>query len=198
MISVVIPTRDDARRLGPCLGALTPGLSHGVLREVIFADAGSTDDTAEIADLTGARFMAGASLRAAGAAARGPWLLIIAPAAVLDAGWPDAARRHVLRGDRRAGWFPLRAEDAGLSAAARVALRTWRARLLARPALENGLLIARALCHRLTTQDDCGDARRAHAALVGALGRRRLSPLAARVTLTPDAPHEGPDPPEAQ
>ena len=70
MISVVIPTLNAASRLGPCLGALGPAVLDGMLTEVIFTDGGSTDDTAEIADLTGAEFIAGPSGRG-GQLARG-------------------------------------------------------------------------------------------------------------------------------
>jgi glycosyltransferase involved in cell wall biosynthesis len=181
LISVVVSTRNDGPRLGPCLGALTPGLIDGLIRDVIFADAGSTDATAEIADLTGARFLPCAGLAEAAAAARGPWLLLLSPAAVLAPDWPEAARRHLMRGEGRAGWFPCRADDGGLRAGAGAALCTLRARLLARPRPDNGLLIAKTLFAQ-------AGAPAGHARLVRALGRRRLAPLAARVTVVASSP----------
>lgn len=187
MISVVIETRNDGPRLGPSLGALTPGLIAGLVREVIFADAGSTDATAEIADLTGARLLRDARLAEAVAAARGPWLLLLSPRAVLAPDWPEAARRHLMRGEARAGWFPRRSDDAGLRAEAGALLGNMRARLFARPRSENGLLVAQALAATLCAARETPVAD--HRALVRALGRRRLAPLASRVTViapTPD------------
>jgi len=55
MLSVVIATENAERNLVPTLAALVPGAMAGVVREVIVADAGSSDATAEIADSAGCR-----------------------------------------------------------------------------------------------------------------------------------------------
>ena len=55
MISVVIATQDDERTLGQTLAALVPAAVDGLVREVILADAGSTDHTLAIAEDAGAR-----------------------------------------------------------------------------------------------------------------------------------------------
>jgi dolichol-phosphate mannosyltransferase len=54
-ISAVVPARDEAARIGPCLEALVadPGL-----REVIVVDDGSSDETAALARRSGARVIA--------------------------------------------------------------------------------------------------------------------------------------------
>jgi len=51
-ISVVVPARDEAARIGPCLQALA---RDGDLLEVIVVDDGSTDGTAQVARAAGAR-----------------------------------------------------------------------------------------------------------------------------------------------
>ena len=69
-ISVVIPARDEAARIGPCLDGLA---GDPDLLEVIVVDDGSTDDTAAVAAARGARVVT------AGAAPAGwvgkPWAL---------------------------------------------------------------------------------------------------------------------------
>ena len=45
MLSVVIATENAEQRLVPTLAALVPGAMAGVVREVIVADAGSSDAT---------------------------------------------------------------------------------------------------------------------------------------------------------
>src|SRR5580700_2007291 len=55
MLSVVIATENAERTLVPTLAALVPGATAGIVREVIVADAGSSDATALIADAAGCR-----------------------------------------------------------------------------------------------------------------------------------------------
>ena len=58
-VSLVIPGRNCARTLRPCLEAVVPMLSRGALREIIFVDDGSTDDSAAVARSVGVRVIAG-------------------------------------------------------------------------------------------------------------------------------------------
>lgn len=60
-VSVVIPARDEAGRIGPCLEAV--GRMAGVT-EVVVVDDQSTDPTARIAERAGARVVAGQPLPA--------------------------------------------------------------------------------------------------------------------------------------
>ena len=64
-ITIIIPTLNAADRIGPCLGALGEGLFEGLIREVIFADGGSCDAIAEVADEIGATLITAAKGRAA-------------------------------------------------------------------------------------------------------------------------------------
>ncbi len=58
MLSAIIATHESERALVPTLAALVPGATAGLLGEVIVADAGSRDATAEVADIAGCRFIA--------------------------------------------------------------------------------------------------------------------------------------------
>src|SRR3972149_5743616 len=86
MLSVIIATHESERTLVPTLAALVAGAAAGLLGEVIVADAGSRDATAEIADIAGCRIISsnaplGTRLKAAAGRTRTPWLLF------LRAGW---------------------------------------------------------------------------------------------------------------
>ena len=98
MISVVLATLNDQRRLGETLAVLVPVFVDGLVRQVIIADAGSSDATLEIADDAGATIVGG-DLQAGIAAAKEPWLLLLDPGARLPPGWDDALRTHIAGGD---------------------------------------------------------------------------------------------------
>ncbi|MGZ3344295.1 MAG: glycosyltransferase [Caulobacteraceae bacterium] len=100
MMSVVIATRDDGRTLGQTLAALVPAAVDGLVREVILADAGSTDETLAIAEDAGARVVrcdgpAEARLLEGCKAARAEWLLILEASVSAPHGWEPAAGRHM-------------------------------------------------------------------------------------------------------
>ena len=89
----------------PTLAALVPGATAGLLGEVIVADGGSRDATAEVADVAGCRFMAsseplGMRLKAAAATARTPWLMFLRAGCVLGARLGRAADRFIEAADR--------------------------------------------------------------------------------------------------
>src|SRR5262252_5214479 len=82
MLSVIIATDESERALVATLAALVPGATPGAVREVIVADKGSRDQTAEVADVAGCRLVGVASPlagrgRAAGAVARASWLMFL-------------------------------------------------------------------------------------------------------------------------
>jgi glycosyltransferase involved in cell wall biosynthesis len=184
MLSVIIATHESERTLVPTLAALIPGATAGLLGEVVVADAGSRDATAEVADVAGCRFMVSsdplaARLKAAAASTRTPWLLFLRAGCVPEPGWVAAADRFLQATDaiedagRAAVFRPPGAADLlrpGLSeliALLRVALGGG-----ARP--EQGLLIARRFYNRLGGHPAGTDTE---AALLRLIGRRRIAML---------------------
>ena len=184
MLSVIIATHESERTLVPTLAALVPGATGGLLGEVIVADAGSRDATAEVADVAGCRFMAsgaplGARLKAAAASTRTPWLMFLRAGCVPEPGWVAAAERFIettdlLNDAERAAVFRppgvadlLRPGLAEVIALLRVTLGGG-----AKP--EQGLLIARRHYDALGGHPDDTDAE---AAMLRRIGRRRLAML---------------------
>ncbi|HXW24054.1 MAG TPA: glycosyltransferase [Xanthobacteraceae bacterium] len=111
MLSVIIATDESERALVSTLAALVPGATAGAIREVIVADKGSRDKTAEVADIAGCRILVSpaplaARLRAAAALARGDWLMFLRPGTTPDATWIAEVMRFVeqaeLAGEREA------------------------------------------------------------------------------------------------
>jgi len=182
MLSAIIATHESERALVPTLAALVPGATAGLLGEVIVADAGSRDATAEVADIAGCRFMAsseplGARLKAAAASTRTPWLLFLRAGCVPEQGWVEATERFIEAsgGSERAAVFRppgvadlLRPGLAELIALLRVTLGGG-----ARP--EQGLLIARRHYERIGGHPGGADAE---TAMLRRIGRRRLVMLA--------------------
>jgi len=184
MLSVIIATHESERTLVPTLAALVPGATAGLLGEVIVADAGSHDATADIADVAGCRFISssallGTRLKAAAVSTRTPWLLFLRAGCVPEPGWIAAADRFMQATDalddaaRAAVFRPPAAADLlrpGLSeviALLRVAFGGG-----AKP--EQGLLIARRFYDVLGGHPEQADAE---AALLARLGRRRIAML---------------------
>ena len=184
MLSAIIATHESERALVPTLAALVPGAISGLVTEVVVADGGSRDATAEVAEVAGCRFMAsgeplGARLKSAAKSTRAPWLMFLRAGCVPEAGWVSAAERFIEATDRldttRAAVFRppgvgdlLRPGLAELIDLARVMLGGG-----ARP--EQGLMIARRHYDSIGGHPD-GDS--AEAALLRRLGRRRIAMLA--------------------
>jgi glycosyltransferase involved in cell wall biosynthesis len=192
MLSVVIATENAERVLVPTLAALVPGATAGIVREVIVADAGSTDATAMIADAAGCRIDViaaplGHRLRQAAAGARASWLMFLRPGAVPDWTWVEETRRFIeqaeLRGrsDARAAAFRRASEADTLGAALVEALGLIAATLGARPRPQQGLLIAKTLYERLGGHRDRDTDPEAK--LLRRLGRRRIAMLRSRTMM---------------
>jgi len=186
MLSVIIATHESERSLVPTLSALIPGVTIGLLGEVVVADAGSRDATAEVADIAGCRFIAsseplGARLKAAAASTRGPWLMFLRAGTVLEPGWVGSVDRHIEKanlfdgGARAAVFCPSGAADLLRPRLAEV-LAMLRALLGGSPKPDQGLLIARGLYDELGGHQPHDNAE---AALLRQLGRRRIAMLGA-------------------
>jgi glycosyltransferase involved in cell wall biosynthesis len=181
MLTTIIATHESERTLVPTLAALVPGSTAGLLNEVIVADAGSADATAEVADFAGCRFMSSAEplglrLKSAAAIARTPWLMFLRAGCVPEPGWVGAAERFMqtAAAERAAVFRPpgitvlMRPGFAELLALLRVAFG-------GAPKPEQGLLIAHAFYDALGGHDGGTDAE---AGLLRKLGRARIAMLA--------------------
>lgn len=183
-LSVIIPTLNAADRLGPCLGALGEALFEGLIAEVILADGGSSDDIALVADGVGARLVEaprgrGRQLAAAASTAQGSWMLFLHADSVLDAGWHEAAHRHIADHPDRAGFFALRFDVSHVPARLVAGWANLRAGWLGLPYGDQGLLVSRAL------YDSVGGYPEIELMEDVALSRRlrgRLRPLGAGIT----------------
>jgi glycosyltransferase involved in cell wall biosynthesis len=103
MITVVLPTHNSAARLVHVLPLLVPAAVDGLVKAVVFADAGSTDATLAIAEDSGARVVqaagdAGTRLAAGCAAARSAWILALGDDLVLPEAWRTPVEAHLAGG----------------------------------------------------------------------------------------------------
>jgi glycosyltransferase involved in cell wall biosynthesis len=182
MLTVIIPTRESERPLVRTLAALVPGAAAGVIREVIVTDAGSSDATAEVADIAGCQFVVSdqplaARLTAAAAMARSAWLMFLQPGTVPDATWIDEVARFI-DGEQARDPDVSRAaafRPAPASGAARPALleafSLMRLALGGRPKPQHGLIVARHVYDAMSGHRDHADPE---ADLMRRLGRRRI------------------------
>ena len=190
MLSAIISTQNSERSLVLTLSALVPAAAAGLLAEVVIADAGSRDATADVADIAGCRFTSstealGLRLKAAAATVRSPWVMFLRAGAVPQPGWIEAADHFVqttglLDDAGRAAIFRL----PGLTNAVRPGfaelLATVRAAIARGPRPEQGLLIARRLYDAIGGHSPGDDAE---AAIFRRLGRQRLVVLPAAITI---------------
>jgi len=125
MISVVIPARNAENTLAATLSSLVPSAVDGIVRQVIVVDGGSSDRTADIAEMAGADVVVstpgrGGQLAQGAALARFPWLLFLNADTALESGWERIATafmRRVDRGEQQqaAGAFAFRIDDRGIA-----------------------------------------------------------------------------------
>jgi glycosyltransferase involved in cell wall biosynthesis len=158
MLSAVIATNDSERALVPTLACLVPGVTAGILRDVIVADAGSSDATAEVADIAGCRLIVapgplGARLMAAAHSARGSWLLFLRAGMVLEHSWVAEAVRFIADNESspqaRAAIFRAAGPGGGMRSTFAEVLALLRFAFARRAGAEQGLLIARSFYRQL-------------------------------------------------
>jgi glycosyltransferase involved in cell wall biosynthesis len=157
MISVVIPTSNSARLLPRCFDSLIPGVVRGVVRDVVIADGGSSDETFAIADAAGAHFVSagktrGAQMAAGAEAARGEWLLFLHPETALEPGWENEADSFLEQATLerpRAAVFRFAVDDFGGHARRTEAIVSVRSNVLGQPCGGQGLLIPKRFYQKL-------------------------------------------------
>jgi rSAM/selenodomain-associated transferase 2 len=193
MISVVIPTLNAERHLARTLTALVPAAVDGLVREVIIADGGSTDATADIAEAAGATFITaergrGQQLLAGASQAKSPWLLFLHADTILQSPWEEDAFRFMRSVDvgdaaEAAGVFRFALDDSGVGARILEAAVHLRGFVLRLPYGDQGLLISRRLYDEvggfqpLALMEDVEMVRR--------LGGRRITRLRATALTSP-------------
>lgn len=191
VLSVIIATHNSERWLVPVLSALVPGVTAGLLREVILVDSGSTDDTAVIADAAGCALLhsvgdAGVRLRQGAGQARGRWLMFLSPKSLLEEGWvrevahfTDTAERRGAT-DRLAATFRLAVDGYGLRPRLGEAMAVARTAVLGMPHPGQGLILSRRHYDRLGGHPPGVKAERR---FVSRLGRRSIHLLRTHVLL---------------
>jgi rSAM/selenodomain-associated transferase 2 len=159
-LDVVIPALDAAAEIDAALASLAEGrrdeAGDGLIGEVIVVDGGSSDDTRARARQAGARVIEGprgrgAQLAAGASASLAPWLLFLQADTRLQPGWsgPVAAFMEAGPDGAKAAAFTLAFDDASLHARALASLANWRARRLALPYGDQGLIVSRFLYDRI-------------------------------------------------
>jgi len=152
MISVVIPTLNAAAHLPRALAPLVQGMAHGLIKQVIIADGGSTDETLEIAEAAGCEIVVSEpgrakQIRAGVQVSRANWLLLLYPGTALEQGWVNEAERFMSQPQarKRAAAFRLAFDDASPSARSVVFWARLRGRVMKLPYGDQGMLISRLL-----------------------------------------------------
>lgn len=179
MLSVIIPTEGKEPPVVATLAALVPGVTAGLIQDVVLVDRGETDTIARVADVAGCDYLVCNGSRAEAIAAgvkeaRAPWLMFLRPGTVPDLSWIDETAQFI---DRMTSSPTPRAAilryarspyaDQGLRAIAAQALRR-----LSGPSPDQGLVIARRHFEALGGYP--AGRRDAERILLRKLGRTRL------------------------
>ena len=156
VLSIVIPTLDAAGVLGATLADLAGGIARleecGITAEVLVADGGSRDATAEEARRHGARLVEaeagrGRQLAAGAAAADGAWLLFLHADTHPAPGWDEEVSAFIAApaNQNRAACFRFALDDRAIAARLLERLVALRCCLFALPYGDQGLLTHRSL-----------------------------------------------------
>ena len=174
MFSIIIATHDSERALVPTLAALVPGATAGIVREVIVADGGSTDETEQVTEVAGCDFRRsseplGVRLKAAAATARANWLMFLWPGVALAPGWIEDVVAFMEETDRRD-----RPRAAAFDTGGRSIMAAVRRQFRAFPQPQQGLVLAKTFYEELGGHRDDANPE---GSLLRRIGRRRLTTL---------------------
>lgn len=187
-ISIIIPTLNAASGLPLCLRSLMPGLSAGLITELIISDGGSSDETKAISEAAGANFISaesgrGRQLHTGADVARGEWLLFLHADTALSDNWIERVDDHIANRPSKAAVFTLKYRSDDRGARWLESRAAWRDKWLALPYGDQGLLISRKL------YDETGgfaDVPLMEDVIMSrALGRKRLVTLSAEARTSP-------------
>ena len=148
-LSIVIPTLNAQESLPDTLASLFEGVSAGILHQVIVSDAGSQDQTVQLAEDAGCKVICGQMGRggqiAAGLRDIGtPWVLIVHADTTLPRGWSDFMEA-CFETPLTAYYFKLGFRSLAWQAHVVSRLANLRAHLLGLPYGDQGLLMHRDL-----------------------------------------------------
>jgi len=153
MLSIVIPTLNDAHRIETMLERLS---DNDLSCEIIVADGGSEDGTAELASRRGVRVIRGprgrgSQLSVGAAQATGNWLLFLHADTRPGPGWTTVVRRFMENPDNRfrAAYFTFALDDPSADARRLERLVAWRCRKFGLPYGDQGFLISHDFYDRL-------------------------------------------------
>jgi rSAM/selenodomain-associated transferase 2 len=182
VISVIIPTLNDAQNLPRTLPPLVYGVADGLIKQVIVSDGGSKDETLEIAEAAGCDIVSGPAgrgkqLNAGAKAAKGGWFLFLHAGTELGDGWREEVGRFVSAKHARmhAAAFQLAFDDESKELGRTLFWSRVRAHWLKLPYGDQGLLISRMLFDGLTGYRDLPQSEDVD--FIQRIGRKRLTVL---------------------
>ena len=150
-LSVIVPTLNAARTLGPTLDALKSQWP-GFVKEVVVVDGGSDDETIGIAEAYGCRVVRarkgrGTQLRYGAAVANEKWMLFLHADTRMNADWAKAIAEFVVRprAEHFAAVFQFKLDDDRKRTRVLELLVSLRTRWLALPYGDQALVLSRTL-----------------------------------------------------
>lgn len=151
-ISIIIPCFNSAGRIMPTLACLVQPMVDGLIKNVVFADGGSTDIIAEIADEVGADFIStpkgrGLQCKIGVIYTKGEWLLFLHDDSLLAEGW-DAEVSAFINDEanaNKAAYFKFALDSRSVKAKVVAWGANVRSKIFGLPYGDQGLLISRKL-----------------------------------------------------
>jgi rSAM/selenodomain-associated transferase 2 len=147
MLSIVIPTLNDAHRIDMTLASLEEA---DLDCEIVISDGGSTDGTAELATRRGIKVTRalrgrGVQLSAGAEASVGNWVLFLHADTQPGPGWTTVVKRFIANPDNRfhAAYFGFALDDSSPAAERLEKMVAWRCRTFGLPYGDQGFLISR-------------------------------------------------------
>ena len=106
-ISIVIPTLNSQNTVRKTLASLFEGIEAGIVRELIVVDGGSTDQTREIVEECGGKFISseasrGYQLKKGVNLAKGDFIFVLHSDSVLEPGWSEIVKKYF---NKDAGYY---------------------------------------------------------------------------------------------